>query len=142
MQDQIYFYCDTSEKIETPFFQMPVAAGFPSPAEDYIEKNLDLNELIIKNPNSTFFVRVEGDSMKDAGIHTGDILVVDKSLKTVSGSIIIALIDGEFTVKRFIKSLDGCYLEPANKAFSTIKITEYTDFQVWGIVTYVIHRPC
>jgi DNA polymerase V len=142
MQDLIYFYSDSKDKLELPFFLCPINAGFPSPAEDYLEKNLDLNDLLIKNPSSTFFVRVEGHSMRDASINTGDILVVDRSQKAASGKIIVALLNGEFTVKRFIKSTNGCYLEPANKEYESIEINENTDFQVWGVVTYVIHRAC
>jgi DNA polymerase V len=140
MQDEISFCLTSKDKLELPFFQSPVQAGFPSPAEDYLEKNLDLNDLLVKNPSSTFFVRVEGHSMRDASINSGDILVVDRSVNAASGKIIVALINGEFTVKRFVKTANGCFLEPANNDFSSIEITESTDFLVWGVVTYVIHR--
>lgn len=142
MQDKVDLQVLTKNKLELPLFQSTIQAGFPSPAEDYIEKNLDLNELIVKNPSSTFFVRVEGHSMCDASINCGDILVIDRSIKATNGKIIVALLNGEFTVKRFVKTSEGCYLEPANKSFSIIKIPENSDFQVWGVVTYVLHRTC
>ena len=117
-----------------------VAAGFPSPAEDYADRPLDLHELLIEHPSATFFVRVEGDSMQEAGMHSGDILVVDRSLNPHSGKIVVALLNGEFTVKRLKIEGDNIYLIPENSRFPSIKIEEGMDFQVWGIVTYVIHR--
>lgn len=123
-----------------PLFLTGIAAGFPSPADDYIEKQLDLNDLIIKHPNATFFVRVEGDSMRDAGIFSGDILAVDRSLEAVSGKIIVAVLDGEFTVKRIHIGPRGITLLPENASFPAIKVTAESDFQVWGVVTYVIHK--
>lgn len=123
-----------------PIFSSAVQGGFPSPAEDYIEKRLDLNELVIQHPVATFYVRVEGDSMKGAGIHTGDILVVDRALKAVSGKIIVAIINGEFTVKRLLISNGKMVLQPENENYSSITIAEDSDFQVWGVVTYVIHK--
>ena len=90
-----------------PLFQDPISAGFPSVAEDYIENSLDLNELIIKHPASTFFVRVQGDSMRGAGILSGDILVVDRSLEASNNKIIVAIVNGEFTVKRLVLGSDG-----------------------------------
>lgn len=123
-----------------PFFFSPVAAGFPSSAEDYLERSLDLNELMIKHPAATFFVRVLGDSMKDAGILSGDILVVDRALEAHDGAIVVALLNGEFTVKRIQKKENGLFLVPENRSFSPIKINPEMDFQIWGIVTYVIHK--
>ena len=123
-----------------PFFLSGVAAGFPSPADDYIEKQLDLNELIVKHPASTFFVRVEGHSMVNAGIHSGDILAVDRSLEPASGKIVVAVINGEFTVKRIRIEADGVVLEAENSAYPAIKVSPESDFQVWGVVTYVIHQ--
>jgi DNA polymerase V len=121
-------------------FQENISAGFPSVASNYIESNLDLNELIVKHPASTFFVKVSGDSMKDAGILSGDILSVDRSLEAISGKIIVAVINGEFTVKRFVKKEKDLFLVPANNAYSTIRISPDSDFQVWGIVTYVVRK--
>lgn len=121
-------------------FQMPVQAGFPSPADDFVEKSLDLNELLIEHPAATFFVRVQGTSMKDAHIHDGDVLIVDKSKEASSGSIVVAVINGEFTVKRIQMQGDSVFLVPENKKFAPIAVTREMDFQVWGVVTYVIHK--
>jgi DNA polymerase V len=118
-----------------------VSAGFPSPGTDYLEGKLDLNEHLIKNPPATFFVRVSGDSMIGAGIHPEDILVVDRSEDPKSGKIVIAVINGELTVKRLKQSREGIQLLPENPEYSPIAITEDMDFQVWGVVTFVIHRP-
>ena len=123
-----------------PLFAVPVKAGFPSPAEDYLEQNLDLNEHLIQHPAATFFVRVDGESMKGAGIHKDDILIVDRSLEPTNGKIVIAVINGEFTVKRIRLHQDKVFLEPENPQFSPIEINPNWDFQVWGVVTYVIHK--
>lgn len=117
-----------------------VNAGFPSPAQDYTEPPLDLNQLLVQHPAATFFVRVDGDSMRDAGIFPGDILVVDKSLPAADGHIIIAVLEGNFTVKRF-QTRDGCCrLLPDNPRYRPIEITPEMDFEVWGVVTYVLHK--
>jgi DNA polymerase V len=115
-------------------------AGFPSPAEDYIDCALDLNEYLIKHPSATFFVRVHGDSMKGAGIFHDDILIVDRALEARDQSVVLAILDGEFTVKRLNIRGTKTYLLPENKHYMPIEITEGNDFQVWGIVTNVIHR--
>ena len=134
----------SSPLIETPkpvaVFTATVQAGFPSPANDYFENKLDLNELVIQHPAATFFVRVEGESMANADIHSGDILVVDRSIEPASGKIVIAVIDGEFTVKRLIIENSRAFLVPENSNYPTLKIEEEADFQVWGVVTYVIHK--
>lgn len=123
-----------------PFFTDTVSAGFPSPAEDYVERQLDLNELLIKNPSATFFVRVKGHSMQNASIRSGDILIVDRSLTPSHGQIIVAVLDGEFTVKRILIEEGLVFLAPENASFSRIKIDQDSQFQVWGVVTYVIHK--
>lgn len=123
-----------------PSFFSAVQAGFPSPADDYVESKLDLNELIIQRPASTFFVRVEGDSMEEARIEPGDILVVDRSIEVTSGKIVIAVLGGELTVKRYVLTKNGPYLIPENPKFPSIKIDPESDFMVWGVVTYVIHK--
>lgn len=123
-----------------PFFVVPVQAGFPSPADDYREQNLNLNEYLIPHPASTFFVRVEGNSMCNAGIHSGDILIVDRSLEPTNGKIVIAVVNSEFTVKRIRIEQNRLYLEPANPNFSSIEISPQSDFQIWGVATYVIHK--
>jgi DNA polymerase V len=115
-----------------------VQAGFPSPAADYIENDIDLAAHLVSKPLSTYLVRVVGNSMIDAHIPPDALLVVDKSLTPKNNQIIVACIDGEFTVKRFIKNSSGVRLMPANKAFPPIPITEFMDFKVWGTVTRII----
>lgn len=115
-----------------------VQAGFPSPAADYIENDIDLAAHLVSKPLSTYLVRVVGNSMIDAHIPPDALLVVDKSLTPKNNQIIVASIDGEFTVKRFIKNSSGIRLMPANKAFLPIPITEFMDFKVWGTVTRII----
>ena len=117
-----------------------VSAGFPSPARDYKEKIIDLNELMIANPASTYFVRVDGSSMKNANIFHGDILVVDRSLEAQNNKIVIASIDGEITVKRLKIQGDRYWLYPENDKFRPLKIEEWMDFMVWGVVVWVIHK--
>jgi DNA polymerase V len=126
-------------KLETPMFLVKISAGFPSPADDYIDGKIDLNEHLVAHPAATFFVRVEGDSMKDAGIFSGDILVVDRSLEARQNSVIVAILNGEFTVKHFCLTEHGVTLVPANTAYSPVKISDEMDFEVWGVVTNVIH---
>lgn len=126
--------------MKIPFFAVPVQAGFPSPAEDYLEQNLDLNEHLIQHPAATFFVRADGDSMKGAGIHPGDILIVDRALEPTSGKVVIAVIQGEFTVKRIRISAGKISLEPENPQYKSIEIDPNSDFRVWGVVIYVIHK--
>lgn len=123
-----------------PIFIQPVSAGFPSPAEDAIEGKLDLNDLLIEHPSATFFVRVQGTSMVGAGIFEGDVLIVDRALKPSDGKIVIAVVHGEFTVKRICWKDNFFYLMPENPQYSPIKIEEGTDCQIWGVVTYAIHK--
>jgi DNA polymerase V len=118
-----------------------VSAGFPSPAEDYLEEYLDVGEYLVKNPTATFFVRVQGDSMVDASIHPGDILVVDRSLPARHDSIIIAMVNGEFTVKRLYKKGGVLKLIPANADYHPLTIQASDEFRVWGVVAHVLHRP-
>ena len=117
-----------------------VVAGFPSPADDYLEDYIDLNQLLISERQSTFLVRVKGESMIDAGIRTGDLLIVDRSRNAVDGDVVIAILDGELTVKRLEKRGVRITLIPENRKFPPITIREGQDFQVWGIVTHAIHR--
>jgi DNA polymerase V len=130
---------DLSTKYRQSLFEAVVPAGFPSPAADYEEDKLDLNRYLIKNPAATFFVRVTGYSMMGAGIYSGDLLVVDRSLEPRDKSVVIAVIDGELTVKRIRIGKKKITLEPENENYSVQQITEDTDFQVWGVVTNVIH---
>lgn len=118
---------------------MTVAGGFPSPADDYIGRALDLNEFLVKHPAATFFVRVHGDSMRDAGIHHGDILVVDRSLEAVNGAVVVAVLDGEFTVKRLRKNNGSVFLQAENAAYPPIAVSSDRNFQIWGVVAFAIH---
>lgn len=124
-----------------PLYETGVKAGFPSPAEEEMGSPLNLNEHLIEHPASTFFIKVVGDSMQGAGIFSGDLLIVDKSLQATSGKIIVALLNGEFTVKRLIIEKDKIFLKAENPAYPTIHVKKESDFAVWGVVTYVIHRP-
>lgn len=122
------------------FFEEGLFAGFPSPADDFLQRPLDLHDLIVEHPAATFFIRVKGDSMEGAGIFSGDILVVDRSISPKHHHIVVALLDGGFTVKRLILQQGSIRLESAHPAYPSFLISEETDFQVWGVVTYVIHR--
>jgi DNA polymerase V len=124
---------------ELPLFSARVPAGFPSPADDYIDRALDLNEHLIRHPAATFFVRVSGDSMVDAGIHPGDILVVDRAEEPAHGKIVIAALDGELTVKRLSRHNGTISLLPENPAYAPIQVTPEMRFEVWGVVVHVIH---
>lgn len=128
----------TDLKLDIPFFSTAISAGFPSPADDFIDRKLDLNEYLIKHPAATYFVRVQGESMKNIGINTGDLLLVDRSLDVKSGSIVIASVDGEFTVKKVVKKDDGMYLVAENENYVPIKIREDDEFQIFGVVKNVI----
>lgn len=135
----VYGY-DQKTKVVRPLFSCGVSAGFPSPADDYIDRMLDLNELLVPNPAATFFVRVAGDSMTGAGINHDDILVVDRSLEPTNGKIVIAAIQGELTVKRLVKNGITCSLVAENPNYSPIQLSEESECEVWGIVTSVIHQ--
>lgn len=129
-----------SECGNPPLMATPVAAGFPSPAEQYIESPLDLNELLVHRPAATFFVRAAGDSMTGAGIRPGDILVVDRSLEARDGSIVIACVDNEFTVKFLRSDGERWYLQPANRKYKPITFSEGMELRIFGVVTAVIHQ--
>lgn len=118
----------------------PVRAGFPNPAEEAGGFALDLNEYLIKHPVSTYYLRVEGDSMTGAGITSGDLVVVDKSLQAKSGDIVVAAVDGDFTLKRLKKQGSEAWLVAENPAYQPIPLHEATDAALWGVVTFVIHR--
>ena len=126
--------------LKVPLFTARVSAGFPSPADDFIDKTLDLNEFLIEHPSATFFVRVEGTSMIDAGIRPGDILIVDRALDPAPGSIVVAAVDGEFLVKRFRRKEGRSFLVAENSEFAPVEITGDMIVEVWGVVTYVIHK--
>lgn len=124
--------------IRRPLFVSAVSAGFPSPADDYIDRSLDLNEFLVEHPASTFFVRVQGDSMIGAGIHDGDILVVDRSAQPTDKKIVIAIVEGELTVKRLRMDNDNKQLVPENPQYAPIDIT--AGCEIWGVVTSVIRK--
>ena len=126
-------------KFYLQFYSCAVTAGFPSPADDYIENKLDLNDYLIKRPSATFFVRVTGDSMINAGIHNNDILIVDRSIKPRHGKIIVAALDGHMTVKRLYLRDKKIILLPENKLFKAIEILDTMDMVVWGVAINVIH---
>ncbi|HQO09866.1 MAG TPA: translesion error-prone DNA polymerase V autoproteolytic subunit [Clostridiales bacterium] len=134
------FSVNTDKKIELPFYTEKLSAGFPSPATDYLEKSLDLNEHLIKNPSATFFVEIQGDSMIGAGIHSGDILVVDRSLEAQNGKIVVAVVNGDFTVKRLSWISGKIKLIAENPNYKPIEIKDGTDFEIWGVATNVIHK--
>lgn len=117
-----------------------IRAGFPSPAQDFMEQTIDLNKEIVRHPASTFYGRVVGDSMKDEGIEEGDILVIDKSLEFANNDLAVCFIDGEFTVKRVRLEPDAAWLIPSNPDYPAIKVTKENDFLIWGIVTYTIKK--
>lgn len=115
-----------------------IRAGFPSPAQDYLESGIDLNRELVKNPSSTFFGRVSGDSMSGAGIEDGDLIVIDKSISASEGDIAVCFVDGEFTLKRIHIENDFVWLVPENPKYRRIKVTPDQNFMVWGVVTYSI----
>tara|TARA_Y100000590_G_scaffold661_1_gene848 strand:- start:5359 stop:5802 length:444 start_codon:yes stop_codon:yes gene_type:complete len=131
------FFKDQGIKI--PVFIDKVSAGFPSPASDYIEHKLDLNEYLISNTAATFIVKATGTSMLDAGIHPGDLLIVDKSLSPKHNSIVIASIFGDLTVKKLKKKQGSIFLVPSNSNYPSFEVKEEMDCFIWGVVTYIIH---
>ena len=129
-----------SSKLLIPLVKEAISAGFPSPAEDYIELGIDLNKYLIKNPISTFFLRVNGNSMNNAGIYNNDLLIIDRSINPNPGHIVVALLDGEFTLKRLIKKQDNYYLKADKENYPAINLYEYIDIQIWGVAIYSIHE--
>jgi len=125
---------------EIPLYTNSVSAGFPSPADDYLEDKVDLNQYLVKHPASTFLVRASGESMINAGIFPKDILIVDRSLKAENGKVVIAVVDGELTVKRYVKNGKNILLKPENDAFDPIAINDESEAYIWGVVTNVIHN--
>lgn len=132
-----FYTADTGSAIKLPFIG-GIAAGFPSPADDFMDLSIDLNKELIKNPSSTFYGRAKGNSMKDAGISNGDLLIIDKSVNPKNGMIAICFLDGEFTTKKIKIENDCIWLVPANSDFKPIKVTSENDFLIWGIVLHVI----
>lgn len=139
MVDEVMAYRDGGG-YACPLYSSHVSAGFPSPADEHMEGKLDLNQYLIKHPAATFFVRVTGDSMINAGIHPGDVLVVDRSLTPADGRVVIVALDGELTVKRLYKKPDRTMLLPENDAYEPIVIREGQELHIWGVVTSVVHH--
>lgn len=140
MKVRTVYVSDLSTECRQSLFDARVPAGFPSPAADYEEDKLDLNEHLIKHPAATFFVRAIGDSMIGAGIHCGDLLIVDRSLEPRDRSVVIAAVNGELTVKRIRIRNKKITLVPENDSYSVQQVGENVEFEVWGVVTSVIHE--
>jgi len=138
-KDKIYRFND-KESSGVDLYITSINAGFPSPAEDHVDVSLNLNDYLVKHPSSTFYIYVKGDSMIGSGIYDGDLMVVDRSLEPKSNNVVVAVIDGEFTVKKIYKNKNQIYLLPDNKNYKPIHIKEGMDFQVWGIITHSIHH--
>jgi DNA polymerase V len=138
---QIYS-ADTSTILDLSYVEGGIKAGFPSPAQDYLTASIDLNKELIRRKETTFLARVSGNSLMDAGISDGDIIVIDKSLEVKNGDFVVAFIDGEFTLKEFrLDEANHCaWLIPHNKDFEPIKVTEENDFMIWGVLTYTIKQ--
>ena len=126
-------------RLTLPLAGERVAAGFPSPADDYVEVGIDLNEQLIHHPTSTFFLKVSGDSMLGAGIHDGDLLIVDRSLEPRPGRVVVAVLDGAFTLKRLVRHQGRLRLEAANSAYPPLELHRCGDVQIWGVAIHVIH---
>jgi len=138
LKDEIY-KAHKGPTLTLDLYSNPVSAGFPSPAEDHLDNSLDLNEYLIKHPSATFYIYAKGHSMNDIGIYDGDVMIVDRALEAKSKDIIIAVINGEFTVKRIYIKNNSIYLIPENKTFKPILVEDDMDFQIWGVVTHAIH---
>jgi DNA polymerase V len=127
-------------KLSLPLASFSVSAGFPSPADDYLEGRLDLNEYFIRHPAATFYVKVSGDSMRGAGIFDGDLLIVDRAVACTDGSIVVARLGDEFTLKRILKKGDRVFLQPENEKFQAIEVTADSDCEIWGRVVGSVRR--
>lgn len=140
MKKIILHHIDITSSLPIPYADEGIRAGFPSPAQDYMQQAIDLNKEIVRHPASTFYGRVVGDSMKEEGIEEGDILVIDKSLELQDDDLAVCFVDGEFTVKRVRLEPDAAWLVPSNPDYPKIKVTKDNDFIVWGVVTYTIKK--
>tara|TARA_B100000989_G_C19418848_1_gene417712 strand:- start:425 stop:850 length:426 start_codon:yes stop_codon:yes gene_type:complete len=134
------FKPDNDDSLSNLFIQDGISAGFPSPAGDFEESKINLEKVVVKNKEATFYAKVSGDSMKDAGLDDGDILIIDRSEELKNNKIAVCYLNGEFTVKRIKIEKDHIYLVPENKKYKSIKVDEENEFIVWGIVTYVIKK--
>ena len=136
---KITFVHPRTSALPLPLISARVQAGFPSPADDWLEESLDLNEHLIEHPAATFFARVQGESMVDAGIHESDLLVIDRSVTASNNDLVVCVLDGDFTLKRIVFEGDRITLVPANKHFPVLHVDASQDFEVWGVVKHVIH---
>jgi DNA polymerase V len=140
MNPAFHLPAESPRRVPLPLFAFRVTAGFPSPADDYVEDRLDLNELLVQRQEATYFLRVKGDSMVGAGIHPGDLIVVDRSIDAQDGHVVVAEVNGELTVKR-LRQVDGVpELHPENPAYPVIRFQEGQDLRIWGVVTSAVHR--
>lgn len=135
-----FYTIDDTEPLELPLFDSGVSAGFPSPADDFIEIKLDLNKYLIQHPSATFYGRVNGESMIDDGIHDGDILIIDRAMEPRNGDIVVSVLDGEFTVKRLMIDKESMFLQPANKKYPVVEVSERENFQIWGVVVSIVKK--
>lgn len=140
MGDLLVYKIDDSTEWDLPFADGGVRAGFPSPAQDFMDESIDLNRDIIHHRESTFYARAVGDSLRDANVMEGDILVVDKSLKPHDGDMAVCFLNGEFTLKFIEEHEDHIILKPANPKYKPIRVNNEDNFRIWGVVTYVIHK--
>lgn len=131
---------EISTSLPLPLADAGIRAGFPSPAQDYMDIAIDLNQELVRHPSTTFYGRVKGDSMEDAHVFDGDILVIDKSLEPQNNDMAVCYLDGEFTLKYIELTDDGVSLIPANSKYPVIKVTEGQELIIWGVVTYIIHK--
>ena len=134
------YRAETNVELSLPIADDGIKAGFPSPAQDFMDLAIDLNKELVRHPASTFYGRVRGDSMQGAGVYDGDILIIDKSLEPQNGDMAVCFVDGEFTIKHIRIEKEVVWLIPANDHYKTIKVTEENDFLIWGIVTYSIKK--
>lgn len=137
---KLYSAITDSEK-PMPVLPFEISAGFPSPALDFTQQSIDLNKILIKHPSATYYGRVQGESMSNAGINDGDLLIIDKSIEADNGKIAVCYLDGEFTLKRIKLRNNELWLMPENDKYCPIKIDENNSLSIWGIVTYIIKKP-
>ena len=140
---KLYIYsADLSSELDLPFVDGGIKAGFPSPAQDYITESIDLNKVLVRHTETTFYAKVSGDSMRDMGISDGDLVIIDRSIEAQSGDLVAAFLDKEFTLKQFkLDRANRCaWLIPANPKYEPIKVTEENEFLIWGVVTSCIKQ--
>ena len=140
IQKLTFFHPDQNQQKSLHLAQEKISAGFPSPADDFKELRISIDQEVVRNEDATFYARVSGESMQGAGLDDGDLLVIDRSMEPKNGKIAVCCIDGEFTVKRLKVVEDGVFLIPENPKYQPIKVTEENELIVWGIVTYVVKK--